>query len=196
MHACLCVCACMHAYVFVVCCLATKFGKQISSHERGGGVSSAPSVWDYNYFVVCCHPDPLLHPPDTTTPLLARYLLITTYIMCECLYTVYMYVCVCVCVRVHVRTVCLCIWPDSCLRLITCFPLWWSLLHASTVNSHLTDALNSGHTQYNGQCMMYQLKLIYFMYLRNPWIADIPQLRTTDTVPAPKCIFMYKILSK
>ena len=37
-----------------------------------------------------------------------------------------------------------------------------------TVNSHLTDALNSGHTQYNGQCMMYQLKLIYFMYLRNP----------------------------
>ena len=33
-----------------------------------------------------------------------------------------------------------------------------------TVNSHLTDALNSGHTQYSGQCMMYQLKLIYFMY--------------------------------
>ena len=32
--------------------------------------SSALSVWDYNYFVVCCHPDPLLHPRDTTTPLL------------------------------------------------------------------------------------------------------------------------------
>ena len=34
--------------------------------------SSAPSVWNYNYFVVCCHLDPLLHPPDTITPLLAR----------------------------------------------------------------------------------------------------------------------------
>ena len=34
----------------------------------------------------------------------------------------------------------------------------------ATVNSHLTDALNSGHTQYSGQCMMYQLKVIYFMY--------------------------------
>ena len=42
--------------------------------------SSAPSVWDYNYFVVCCHPDPLLHPPDTTTPLLARYLLIKIWL--------------------------------------------------------------------------------------------------------------------
>ena len=41
---------------------------------------SAPSVWDYNYFVVCCHPDPLLHPPDTTTPLLARYLLIKIWL--------------------------------------------------------------------------------------------------------------------
>ena len=34
----------------------------------------------YNYFVVCCHPDPLLHPPDTTTPLLARYLLIKIWL--------------------------------------------------------------------------------------------------------------------
>ena len=42
--------------------------------------SSAPSVWDYNYFVVCCHPDPLLHPPDTTTSLLARYLLIKIWL--------------------------------------------------------------------------------------------------------------------
>ena len=42
--------------------------------------SSAPSVWDYNYFVVCCHPNPLLHPPDTTTPLLARYLLIKIWL--------------------------------------------------------------------------------------------------------------------
>ena len=38
------------------------------------------SVWDYNYFVVCCHPDPLLCPPDTTTPLLARYLLIKIWL--------------------------------------------------------------------------------------------------------------------
>ena len=36
--------------------------------------------WDYNYFVVCCHPDLLLHPPDTTTPLLARYLLIKIWL--------------------------------------------------------------------------------------------------------------------
>ena len=30
--------------------------------------------------IVCCHPDPLLHPPDTTTPLLARYLLIKIWL--------------------------------------------------------------------------------------------------------------------
>ena len=42
------------------------------------------------------------------------------------------------------------------------------LLKEYTVNSHLTDALNSGHTQCNGQYTMYQLKLIYFMYLRTP----------------------------
>ena len=67
--------------VVVVCCLATKFDKEISSQERGGGVrgveqwirmatdykivvvpdtggtrpcmhaSSAPSVWVYNYYL-------------------------------------------------------------------------------------------------------------------------------------------------
>ena len=45
--------------------------------DTGG---TRPSVWDYNYFVVCCHPDPLLHPPDTTTPLLARYFLIKIWL--------------------------------------------------------------------------------------------------------------------
>ena len=30
--------------------------------------------------LVCCHPDPLLHPPDTTTPLLARFLLIEIWL--------------------------------------------------------------------------------------------------------------------
>ena len=32
------------------------------------------------FCVICCHPDPLLHPPDTTTPLLAKYLLIKIWL--------------------------------------------------------------------------------------------------------------------
>ena len=34
----------------------------------------------YVVVVVCGHPDPLLHPPDTTTPLLARYFLIKIWL--------------------------------------------------------------------------------------------------------------------
>ena len=40
---------------FVVCCLATKFDKQISSQERGGGVRGLEQwirmATDYNYYV-------------------------------------------------------------------------------------------------------------------------------------------------
>ena len=37
-------------------------------------------LYSVQIVVVCCHPDPLLHPPDTTTPLLARYLLIKIWL--------------------------------------------------------------------------------------------------------------------
>ena len=64
-------------------------------HSMHGRVP--PSIWDYNYFVVCCHPDPLLHPPDTTTLLLARYFLIKIWLpgnrlQMEILYTVHYFI--------------------------------------------------------------------------------------------------------
>ena len=44
------------------------------------GISSGGGGGEYIVVVVCCHLDPLLHPPDTTTPLLARYLLIKIWL--------------------------------------------------------------------------------------------------------------------
>ena len=38
----------------------------------------------------------------------------------------------------------------------------------STVNSHLTDALNSGRLRYNGHFSRHQLILLYFMYYEIP----------------------------
>ena len=37
-----------------------------------------------------------------------------------------------------------------------------------TVNSHLTDALNSGRLRYNGHFSRHQLILLYFMYYEIP----------------------------
>ena len=82
---CACVHVLMHAYLVVVV------------PDTGGTrcmVECPHSVWDYNYFVVCCHPDPLLHLPDTTTPLLARYLLIKIWLQGNRLQ---MRACICVC---------------------------------------------------------------------------------------------------
>ena len=42
------------------------------------------------------------------------------------------------------------------------------LKHRNTVNSHLTDALNSGRLRYNGHFSRHQLILLYFMYYEIP----------------------------
>ena len=50
-----------------------QFARGHSMHCRVPPVSE-------NYFVFCCHLDSLLHLPDTTTPLMARYLLIKIWL--------------------------------------------------------------------------------------------------------------------
>ena len=45
-----------------------------------GGTQCMVKCPQYNYFVFCCHPEPLLHPSDTTTLLVTSYLLIKIWL--------------------------------------------------------------------------------------------------------------------
>ena len=42
--------------------------------------------------------------------------------------------------------------------------------------------LNSGHPRYNGHLWLSGSYLHRLQYIENPWIADIPLLRKTDTI--------------
>ena len=47
--------------------------------------------------------------------------------------------------------------------------------------------LNSGHPRYNGQFWKSRLSFHWLQYLSNPWIADTPLLRITDSFRGPNC---------